>query len=114
MGRDGTAAMIVRFSDAGTKEPSGVDGLHLRASRRSLRLGSQCDYEWPGQSMSLYAVDRAAEGSLKTLVAPSCFIGILLSWFCLRSIRAAVAVLIIAGVGQLLAIAAVSIHGRQV
>ena len=112
LGQDGTAATIVRFSDAGIKnQAASMDYIYEQADevsglgRNALRVA--------GTVYESYAVDRAAEGSLKTLVAPSCFIGILLSWFCLRSIRAAVAVLIIAGVGQLLAIATVYYTGGK-
>ena len=112
MGKDGTAAMIVRFSDAGiADQAASMDYIYGQADevsglgRNALRVA--------GTVYESYAVDRAAEGSLKTLVAPSCFIGILLSWLCLRSIRAAIAVLIIAGVGQLLAIATVYYTGGK-
>jgi uncharacterized protein len=45
------------------------------------------------------------------LVVPSCLLGMVLSWICLRSLRAAIAVLLIAGFGQLLAIALVFYTG---
>ncbi len=48
---------------------------------------------------------------LKEAGSSICFLGMLLSWVCLRSVRAALAVLFIAGVGQLLAIAIVYYSG---
>ena len=112
IGKDGTAAMIVRFSSHGLKNQSkSMNHIYQKADevsglgRDSLRIA--------GTVYEAYAVDHAAESSLKTLVAPSCLIGILLAWFCLRSVRAAVAVLIIAGVGQLLAISTVYFTGGK-
>lgn len=66
-----------------------------------------------GTVYEAYAVDYAAEQSLKLLVLPSCLIGVGLAWICLRSIRAAIAVLIIAGFGQLLAVSVVYYTGGQ-
>ena len=112
IGSDGTAAMIVMLTQSGLKhqaesmrfiyeEADNIPGL----GRDALRVA--------GTVYESYAVDQAAENSLKKLVAPSCFIGILLAWYCLRSIRAAIAVLTIAGVGQLLAISIVYYSGGQ-
>ncbi len=66
-----------------------------------------------GSIYEAFAVDEAAEGSLKRLVLPSSLLGVLLAWLCLRSVRGAAAVLIIAGVGQLLAVALVSATGGE-
>lgn len=112
MGKDGTAAMIVSFSDVGLKNQAESMAFIYEQADEVPGLGRNA-LRAAGTVYESYAVDNAAESSLKTLVAPSCFIGVLLSWLCLRSIRAAVAVLIIAGVGQLLAIATVYYSGGK-
>lgn len=112
MGKDGTAALLVRFSDQGLKNQAESMAFIYAQADEVPGLGRDA-LRAAGTVYESYAVDRAAESSLKTLVAPSCFIGVLLSWLCLRSIRAAVAVLIIAGVGQLLAIATVYYSGGK-
>jgi len=112
VGKDGTAALVVSFSELGLKHQSDSMAYIYKQADEVSGLGRDA-LRVAGSVYESYAVDHAAENSLKMLVAPSCFIGILLSWLCLRSIRAAVAVLIIAGVGQLLAIATVYYSGGK-
>ncbi len=62
----------------------------------SLLIVSNCwsqSVEDGGNRLRSIRVDASAESSLKKLVLPSCVIGIMLAWVCLRSIRAAIAVL---------------------
>ena len=112
LGADGTAATIVILTEYGLKhQAESMAHLYDQADKVP-RLGRDA-LRVAGTVYESYAVDHAAENSLKTLVAPSCCIGILLSWYCLRSIRAAIAVLIIAGIGQLLAISTVYYTGGK-
>ena len=112
IGADGTAATIVILTDFGLKHQAESMAFLYDQADKITGLGRD-QLRVAGTVYESYAVDHAAENSLKTLVAPSCLIGILLSWYCLRSIRAAIAVLIIAGVGQLLAIATVYYTGGK-
>lgn len=66
-----------------------------------------------GSIVESYSVDAAAARSFRQLVIPASVLGIVLACACLRSWSAAVAVLIIAGIGQLMAIAAVYYTGGQ-
>lgn len=110
LGENGTAGVVVEISHAGVAhqretmewilgEADGVEGL----GRESLRMA--------GTMYEAYAIDQAAARSLRRLVIPSSIMGVVLAWFCLRSIRGALTVLILAGLGQLSAIAMVSLTG---
>ena len=112
IGADGTAAVIIRFTDFGIahQKESMTYIFQCADSVSDLGRGS---LRMAGTVYEAYAVDYAAEQSLKLLVLPSCLIGVGLAWICLRSIRAAIAVLIIAGFGQLLAVSVVYYTGGQ-
>ncbi|MBM3965484.1 MAG: hypothetical protein FJ308_10550 [Planctomycetes bacterium] len=110
IGRDGTAAVFVRFTPEGIAHQKESVGLVREAADRVPRL-TQNDLRMVGSVYEAFAVDEAAENSLRKLVLPSSLFGVILAWLCLRSVRAAIAVLVIAGVGQLLAIAIVTVTG---
>lgn len=110
IGADGTAAVVVRFTERGISRQKWSMRHVLAAADAVPSLGSE-QLHMAGTVYEAYAVDEASESSLKRLVVPSCLLGMVLSWVCLRSIRAALAVLILAGVGQLLAIGLVYYTG---
>jgi uncharacterized protein len=112
LGSDGTASMIVILTEYGLSHQAEAMTFIYQHADNIPGLGRDA-LRVAGTVYESYAVDQAAEKSLKKLVAPSCLIGILLSWYCLRSIRAAIAVLTIAGVGQLLAISTVYYSGGK-
>jgi uncharacterized protein len=112
IGSDDTYAVIVRFTDFGIAHQN-ESMKHIFQSADSVPGLGRDALRMAGTVYESYAVDYAAEMSLKKLVLPSCLIGIGLAWICLRSIRAAIAVLIIAGVGQLLAISFVYYTGGE-
>lgn len=112
VGKDGTASVVVSFTKLGLRQQTQVMEIIYAIADEVAGLGHD-QLRMAGTVYEAYAVDHAAEGSLKTLVVPSGMIGIMLAWLCLRSIRAAVAVLIIAGVGQLLAISTVYYTGGK-
>lgn len=60
-----------------------------------------------------HAIDVAAEKSMKQLVIPSSVFALLVSWWCLRSLRAVLVVMVLAGVGQLASVAVVFYGGYQ-
>lgn len=110
MGADGTAAVVIRYTQNGIANQKASIALVFQAAEQVPNLGRK-SLRMAGSIYETFAVDEASENSLKKLVLPSCFLGMLLSWVCLRSVRAALAVLFIAGVGQLLAIAIVYYSG---
>ena len=110
IGRDGTAAVFVRFTPEGIANQKESVGLVREAADRVPGL-TQKDLRMVGSVYEAFAVDEAAENSLRKLVLPSSLFGVVLAWLCLRSARAAAAVLVIAGIGQLLAIAVVTVTG---
>lgn len=112
LGADGTAAVFIRFSQKGVSQQNSSVELVRRAADEVPGLGRD-DLKMVGSVYEGYAVDRAAEQSLKKLVIPSSLLGVLLAWWCLRSIRGAVTVLLIAGVGQLIAVAIVTATGGE-
>ena len=112
IGEDGTAATFIRFSPYGVAQQDRSVEFVRTAADRVDGLGRD-QLRMVGSVYEGYAVDRAAEQSLKKLVIPSSILGVVLAWLCLRSIRGAVAVLLIAGVGQLIAVAFVTATGGE-
>ncbi len=112
IGEDGTAAVVIQFTPFGaTHQKEAI--LHVRdVATHVLELEPQ-SLKMAGTIYEAYAVDEAAESSLRRLVVPSCIVGFLIAWVCLRSIHSALAVLLLAGVGQTLAIATVFYAGGQ-
>lgn len=110
VGRSGLCAIVAGITDEGMKNQSETIEHIYRAADRVEGLGRQ-NLRMAGTVYEAHAVDAAAERSLRQLVLPSMIIGIALACACLRSILAAMAVLIIAGVGTLLAVATVSFTG---
>ncbi|MEQ1829863.1 MAG: MMPL family transporter [Pirellula sp.] len=112
MGADGTAAVFIRFTREGVSRQKDSIELTRKAAEHVPGLGKD-KIRMVGSVYEAYAVDDAAEMSLRTLVLPSSILGVVLAWLCLRSARSAAAVLIIAGMGQLLAVAFVSVTGGE-
>ncbi len=110
MGQDGTGALVIRLTDTGMGRQRAVINLLLSAADAVRNLGRD-ELHIAGTVYESYAVDEASEESLKRLVIPSIVLGMVLSWLCLRSVVAAMAVLVIAGIGQLGAIAVVYYSG---
>lgn len=112
LGHDGICALVAKVSTHGLanqtetiehiyRAADAVDGL----GRDQLRLA--------GSIYEAYSIDVASERSMRQLAIPSMLLGIALSFVCLRSVWSAMAVLIIAGVGTLLAIATVTFTGGE-
>lgn len=112
LGRDGTAAIFIRFSPEGIAAQKKSIELVRNAADKVEGLRSD-QLQMVGSIYEGYAVDQAAEKSLKTLVLPSSLMGVLLAWICLRSVRGAFTVLLIAGIGQVISVAVVASTGGQ-
>lgn len=112
VGPEGTAAFLLgiqKFGVSHAKET--IEFIRSQADavpnlgREKIRL--------VGTLYEAYAVDEAAEGTLKKLVLPSSLLGLLISWLCLGRLRSAIIVLAIAGLGQLVAVSLVYYTGLQ-
>lgn len=112
IGSDGTAAIFVRFTPIGVSQQSQSIELVRSAADSVLNLHRN-DLKMVGSVYEAYAVDQAAGDSLNRLVIPSSLMGVILAWLCLRSVRGAFTVLLIAGIGQLIAIALVALTGGE-
>ena len=112
IGRDGTSAVLARVSDRGVADQNRTIELIRMAADQTDGLG-RSRLRLAGTVYEAFAVDEAAENSLKKLVLPSSFLGLLVAWFCLRELKRAVIVLVIAGVGQLLSVALVYYSGHR-
>ncbi|MFO1062689.1 MAG: MMPL family transporter [Pirellulales bacterium] len=110
IGSDGTSVVVVRFTPHGISHQKEAIEWVRHCADDTPGLGRDA-LHMAGTVYESYAVDDASERSLKRLVVPSGLMGIALAWICLRSIRAAIAVLVIAGIGQLFAIATVYYTG---
>ena len=112
LGKDGTAAIFIRFRPEGIAQQKKSIEL-VRAAADSVYGLKRSDLQMVGSIYEAFAVDEAAERSLSRLVLPSSLMGILLAWLCLRSVRGAITVLVIAGIGQLIAVAIVAATGGE-
>ncbi len=112
VGTDGTAALLARITTIGVTHQNETIEMIQRAADRTPGL-SRKQLRLAGTIYEAYAVDAAAEASLKKLVLPSSILGMLVAWFCLGQVRRAVVVLVLGGVGQLLAVAMVYYTGNR-
>ena len=112
LGADGTAAILARITAIGVaKQNETIEMIHQAADRTPALARQQL--RLAGTVYEAFAVDEAAEASLKKLVVPSSVLGMLVAWFCLGQFRRAIVVLVLAGVGQLLAVAMVYYTGNR-
>ena len=112
VGRDGTGAVFISFAPAGIE--SHKDAIELvRCAADEVPGIGRSKLKMVGSVYEAYAIDVAAEESLKRLVLPSSVLGVILAWLCLSSMRAVLPVMVIAGVGQLLAVAIVTACGSE-
>jgi predicted RND superfamily exporter protein len=112
IGKEETSVIIAKISQRGVEHQNDtIEMIRLAADatpglgRQSLRLA--------GTVFESYAVDAAAEASLKQLVLPSSILGFAVCWVCLGSVRRALVVLVLAGFGQMLAVAMVYYSGSR-
>jgi uncharacterized protein len=112
IGKDGTAAILARVTAIGVANQNETIEALWHAADQTSGL-SRDQLKLAGTVFEAYAVDAAAEGSLKRLVLPSSILGMLVAWFCLGQVRRALVVLILGGVGQLLAVAMVYYTGNR-
>jgi predicted RND superfamily exporter protein len=112
VGPNGTAAFVLGITNFGVANAKQTIEL-IRTQADAVPNLGRGNLRLVGNLFEAYAVDEAAEGSLKKLVLPSTILGLLLSWLCLGSVRAAFVVLSIAGLGQLIAISMVYYSGMQ-
>jgi len=112
IGADGTAALLARITSYGVAKQNETVEMIQRAADKTSGLSRQ-QLRLVGTVYEAFAVDAAAEASLKTLVLPSSILGMLVAWFCLGQFRRAAVVLILGGVGQLLAVTMVYYTGNR-
>jgi uncharacterized protein len=112
IGRSGTAALSLVVKPYGVAHPDQtIEYLHQVADaipglgRNHLRL--------VGSVYEAYAVDLAAETSLKHLLLPSSFLGLFVCWWCVRSLQGMIVVMLLSGLGQLLMVSMVYYAGYR-
>jgi len=112
IGSDETAAVLVRVTAEGVLNQNATVEMIQLAADQTQNLGRNA-LRLAGTVYEAFAVDQAAESSLKRLVLPSSILGLLMSWFCLSQVRRAIVVLVLGGVGQLLAVSMVYYTGNR-
>jgi predicted RND superfamily exporter protein len=112
IGENGTASVLVRPTERGVREQSATLEDVFVAADETHDLGRD-QLRMAGTIYESFAVDQAAEKSLVQLVPPSSILGLVVAWCCLRQLRYAICVLVLAGLGQLIAVAFVFYSGNQ-
>lgn len=112
LGSDGLCVVIAKVTPHGLNNQAQTIEHIYRAADAVSGLGRE-QLRMAGTIYEAHAIDVASERSMRQLVIPSMLIGTALACVCLRSLWAAMAVLIMAGVGTLLAIASVTFTGSQ-
>lgn len=112
IGENGTCVVLARVSDQGVADQNRTIELIRIAADQTPALG-RADLKLAGTVYEAFAVDEAAANSLKKLVLPSSLLGLLISWFCLRQLKRAILVLVIAGTGQLFSVGLVYYTGHR-
>ncbi|MFN7873707.1 MAG: efflux RND transporter permease subunit [Pirellula sp.] len=112
IGPEGTAAFLLGIQKFGVSHAKETIELIRSQADTVPNLGRE-NIKLVGTLYEAYAVDEAAEGTLKKLVLPSSLLGLLISWLCLGRLRSAMVVLAIAGLGQLVAVSLVYYTGLQ-
>jgi uncharacterized protein len=112
IGNGRTCSLALSVTSKGVLRHSSVIELLRKTADRVENLGRQ-QLRMVGSVYESYSVDEAAEASLRKLVLPSTFLGLAISWLCLRSLKGALLVLTLASLGQLIAIAMVFYTGYQ-
>jgi predicted RND superfamily exporter protein len=112
IGREGTAAILAYATERGVKEQARTVEDLFQAADQTAGLGRE-RLRLAGTIYECYAVDRAAEASLVQLVPPSSILGLGIAWFCLRRLRYALCALLLAGIGQLIAVSLVYYTGNR-
>jgi predicted RND superfamily exporter protein len=112
IGQNGTAALSLIVTPFGVEHSrQTVEYLYETAdsipglSRNQLRL--------VGSVYEAYAVDQAAETSLKHFLLPSTFLGLAVCWWCVRSLQGMVVVMLLSGLGQLVMVSVVYYTGYR-
>ena len=112
VGPRGQCAVVASVSQYGQAHQAQSMAWLMQSADRVADLGRE-RLRMAGSIVEAYSVDDAAARSFRQLVIPASLLGIGLACACLRSWLAALVVLIIAGFGQLIAIAAVYYTGSQ-
>lgn len=112
VGNQEKIGIAIFVNDAGVNDHNASIAYVRRIADQSIGVRGD-DLKLVGTVFESYAIDQAAESSLTTLVVPSTIIGLLISWMCVRSLRAMIVVMLLAMMGQLLAISVVYYGGYQ-
>jgi uncharacterized protein len=112
LGKTGTLALAIYVSPRGAMEHQLTVELLRNLADEVSHLGRE-KLRLVGSVYESFAVDQAAEESLANLVLPSSILALLFSWICLGSLWAVSLVMILAGSGQLVAVALVYYCGYE-
>ncbi len=112
LGNGSTATMILSFTPQGIREQSrAIRSIESVADQiPSLGKGS---LRMAGTLFESHAVDVAAEKSLRELVLPSTALATIVAWICLGTLRYALVVFLLAGLGQLSSVVLVYFTGGE-
>ena len=112
LGEDGTAAIVAHVTTLGVLHQNATIEMIQNAADQTQGL-SRNELRLAGTVVEAFAVDASAEASLKKLVLPSSILGVFVAWACLKHLRRTIVVFVLAGLGQLLAVAMVYYTGNK-
>lgn len=112
IGRSDTTALLLSVSDQGVAQQRQTIDLVRSVADQVPGLGRE-KLRLVGTVYESFAVDEAAEASLKQLVLPSTVLGLMLCWFCFGRLRSVFVVMLLAGIGQIVMVAMVYYSGYR-
>ncbi|MFO0942514.1 MAG: MMPL family transporter [Pirellulales bacterium] len=112
IGKSGNVPIVLAISEKGVARHKQTIELVQKLSDQVPELGRE-RLRMVGAVHESYAIDKAAEENLSQLVLPSSILALVISWICVGSFRAVCVVMLLAGCGQLVAVAVVFYGGYQ-
>ncbi|TWT76956.1 MMPL family protein [Posidoniimonas polymericola] len=111
IGPDGESTCVVAVLSERGGQQRAEGFAYLVATSEKVTGVAREELRIAGPSVDAYAVDIESDRSVDYYAAPSAFISFLVCWWCLRSLRFSVAILAVAGFGELLMLGSLHYFG---
>lgn len=108
IGPDGTCSIALRVSDATNAERAMLVE-SLRVAAWTEIAVEESELVLAGEPFQVYLIDQASRQTIERFVVPSSLLALFIAWICLGSWRVTCVVFVLAGLGQLLGLALISV-----